>query len=160
MSSGAIAPSTWAAFAANAPDLAAEALALLHQRSGDGVGGFLATVRGDLPPRIHPVTVGVVDGGLFTFILPSPKRTDLEEDGRFALHAHQDPNAPGELALRGRAIVVTDPARRAAVAAVWPFTADETYELFELRLQTVVVGRRPSADDWPPRYETWSAARA
>ena len=61
------------------------------------------TVRGAELPRVHPINVGVVDGGLYAFLLPSPKRTDLERDGRFALHTHQDPAAPDEFSIRGRA---------------------------------------------------------
>lgn len=147
----------WAAFAAAAPDLAAHARSLLRRGGRDE--GLLATVRGDLAPRIHPVSVAILDGDLLVFVLPSAKRTDLEQDGRFALHAHQDPDVPGELSLRGRAIPVTDPARRAAAAAAWPFEVDETFALFALRLEAVVVGRRESAAEWPPRYETWSASR-
>ena len=149
-------PLTWAAFAAAAPDLAAEGRKLLRRGGGDS--GFLATIRGEAPPRIHPVTVGVVDGRLYVFVLPSAKLTDLEADGRFALHAHQAAEAPGEFSSRGRAVAIEDDATRWAVAAAWPFEADETYRLFELRLETAVVGRRPTADDWPPRYETWSAS--
>ena len=151
-------PAAWADFEANAPDLAAEAGALLHH--GGGVGGFLSTVRGDAPPRIHPVSVAIVAGGLYVFVLASAKRTDLELDGRFALHAHLDPGVPRELSLRGRARRVDDEAVRAAAIAVWPFEVDDSYTLFELRLERVIVGRRPSADDWPPTYTTWSAARA
>ena len=146
---------TWATFEADAPQLAAEGRSLLRRGGGDG--GLLATVRGEAPPRIHPVSVGIVDGGLYVFVLPSAKRTDLELDGRFALHAHQDPAAPGEFAVRGRAVLVEEDAARAAAAAVWPFDVDDTYSLFELRLEAAVLGRRPTADDWPPRYETWSA---
>jgi hypothetical protein len=145
----------WAAFAAAAPDLAAEGRTLLRRGGGDS--GFLATVRGDAPPRIHPVTVGIVDGRLHVFVLKSAKLVDLEQDGRFALHAHQDAESPGEFSIRGRAVVVDDDATRAAVAEAWPFEVDETYRLFELRLGAAVLGRRPTADDWPPRYETWSA---
>lgn len=146
----------WAAFEAAAPHLAAEGRNLLRRDGGDS--GLLATVRGDATPRIHPVTVGIVDGSLYVFVLPSPKLTDLETDGRFALHAHQDAAAPGEFSIRGRAMRVDAATRRAAAVAAWPFEADETYALFELRLEAAVVGRRPTAEDWPPRYEAWSAA--
>jgi len=145
----------WAAFAAAAPDLAAAGRILLRRGGGDE--GLLATVRGDAPPRIHPVAVGIVDGRLYVFVLPSAKLTDLEEDGRFALHAHQDPAAPSELSIRGRAVAVRDDAVRAAAAAAWPFEVDETYRLFELRLEHAVIGHRPTADDWPPVYSTWAA---
>jgi hypothetical protein len=57
--------------------------------------------------------------------------------------------------IRGRARRVDGPAREAAVRA-WSFAPDETYILFELLVESAVVGRR-AADEWPPRYETWAA---
>jgi hypothetical protein len=92
---------TWSDLEAAAPNLATEGRRLIYAR-GDGEA-LLATVRGDDLPRIHPVNVAVVDGRLYVFVIArSPKRGDLEADGRFALHTHQDPAAPSELALRGR----------------------------------------------------------
>ncbi len=146
---------SWADFAADAPDLAADGRQLLRRGGADEA--LLATVRGDGPPRIHPVSVGIVDGRLYVFVLPSAKLTDLEEDGRFALHSHQDPAAPSEFSVRGRAVVVKDAFVRAAVATTWPFEVDGTYRLFELRLEHAVIGLRPTADDWPPVYRSWSA---
>jgi len=129
---------------------------LLH-RGGEGQA-MLATVRGaDEPPRINPITVGIVGGRLHAFILRSPKLADLEQDGRFALHSHHDPAAPSEFALRGRARLVEDDAVRSAVAAEWPFEVDDTYRLFEFSIDSALVGERPTADDWPPRYTTWKS---
>ena len=144
---------SWAELEAAAPTLAADGRALL--RRGSGEEGLLATVRGDGLPRVNPVSVAIVDGRLLVFVLRSAKRTDLDLDGRFALHAHQDPDAPSEFSVRGRARRIEDPAIRAGAAAVWPFEADESYWLFELRIEAAVIGRRPTADDWPPLYETW-----
>jgi len=146
---------TWRQFAAAAPDLAAAGRALLY-REGHG-GALLATVRDGEPPRIHPISVGIVEDGLYAFILKSAKRVDLERDGRYALHAHLDPAAPNEFSVRGRAQVVDEPTR-SAVAAGWSFEADEGYELFEFRVESAVLGERPTADDWPPHYTTSRAA--
>ena len=105
---------------------------------------LLATVRGaESPPRIHPVTVGVVDGGLYVFLLDSAKRRDLEEDGRFALHAPQDKAAPDEFSVRGRARLVPPGELRERVASGWFFEVDDTYWLFELQIQTAILGERP-----------------
>jgi hypothetical protein len=142
----------WAAFATAAPDVAGAGRRAL-ERTGDG---FLATVRGDAPPRIHPVAVAVVDGGLYTFLLDSAKRRDLAEDGRYALHAHQDPADPVEFAIRGRARLVPAGPVRDRVAAGWSFDVDDTYWLFELRIEAAILGER-AADEWPPRYRRWSA---
>jgi hypothetical protein len=97
---------------------------------------------------------------LYVFVIGrSAKCRDLEEDGRYALHTHQDPAAPSELALRGRARRVDDEADRAGAAAVWPFEVDPTYVLFELSIDAAVLGVRNGPDEWPPRYSTWSRAR-
>jgi hypothetical protein len=146
----------WSSFEAAAPQLAAGGTRLLHAR-GDGEA-LLATVRAAELPRIHPVTVGIVSGRLYTFVIVgSAKLADLEQDGRYALHAHLDPAAPSEFSVRGRATIVRDDAVRAAVAATWPFTADEGYALFELGVEAALLGTRRSAEDWPPRYRRWSA---
>lgn len=147
---------TWAQFEAAAPALAATGRGLLYR--GDEGQAMLATVRGsDEPPRINPITVGIVGGRLHAFILRSPKLVDLEQDGRFALHSHHDPAAPSEFTLRGRAQLVEDHEVWSAVAAEWPFEVDETYRLFEFLIHSALVGDRPTADDWPPRYTTWKA---
>ena len=145
----------WDAFAASAPELAEAARALL--RRGDIDEGLLATVRGDALPRINPVYVGFIDGHLLTVALAaSAKLRDLREDGRFALHSHQDPAAPSELLLRGRGVDV-DGALRAAAAAAWPFAIDDGV-VFELRIEQVTLGERPDADAWPPVYRSWRAS--
>jgi dipeptidyl aminopeptidase/acylaminoacyl peptidase len=147
---------TWAEFEAADPRLAEVGRQLLY-RSGRG-GGLLATIReGDLP-RIHPISVAIVGGRLHAFILRSAKRQDLELDGRYALHAHQDPKAPSEFLIRGRARPVDDATRRSAVAAEWYFETDETYRLFEFSIESALLGARNSSDDWPPRYTAWTAA--
>lgn len=146
---------TWAEFEAAAPEVAAAGRRLVYGR-GDGEA-LLATVRAEDPPRIHPVNVGIIGGGLYTFVIArSAKRIDLESDGRYAMHTHVDPAAPSEFSIRGRATAVDAEDTRAAVAAHWPFTVDETYRLFELSVEAALLGDRSSPDEWPPRYSSWS----
>jgi len=147
--------SRWADFSSAAPDLAAAGASHLDRAEG---AALLATVRGDAPPRIHPVTVGIVDGGLYVFLLDSAKRRDLVEDGRYALHAHQDMAAPDEFSVQGRARLIEPGPERDRVANGWFFTVDDTYWLFELLVQSAILGER-RADEWPPRYRRWSATR-
>ncbi|HLA17334.1 MAG TPA: hypothetical protein VJZ72_10590 [Candidatus Limnocylindrales bacterium] len=143
---------TWAEFEAAAPDLAAHGRRLLYAH-GDGEA-LLATVRDDRPPRIHPINVGIIGSSLYAFLLPSAKRDDLERDGRYAVHAHQDPAAPDEFMVRGHARLVDDAATRQTVAEGWFFTVDDSFHLFELSMEAVVLGLR-GPDEWPPRYSTW-----
>jgi hypothetical protein len=145
---------TWTDFETDAPEMAADGHRLIYA-PGHGEA-LLATVRGDAPPRIHPITVGIVDGHLYAFLLASAKRIDLERDGRYALHAHQNPTAPDEFSVRGRARLVDDRGVRDAVAGGWDFDADESYHLFEFSIDSAILGKR-GPDDWPPRYTTWPA---
>jgi len=145
---------SWGEFEAADPARAAWGRKLLYR---DGVGDALfTTVAGDAPPRTHPVNLGIVDGRLLVFVQDhSAKMRDLVADGRYALHAHQDPTAPHEFLLRGRAVPVTDAGVRGAAIAVWPFTPGDGYGLFELRIEHALFGERASSDDWPPRYVSW-----
>lgn len=104
------------------------------------------------------MNVGIVGEGLYTFILASPKRVDLDRDGRFALHTHQDPAAPNEFMVRGRAQHIEPGPVRSAVADRWYFNVDETYALFELGLDSALLGARSGPDEWPPRYTSWRAS--
>ncbi len=145
---------SWGDLATAAPELAAAGAGHLDRANG---AALLATVRGEASaPRIHPVTVGIVDGGLFVFLLDSAKRRDLAEDGRYALHAHQDMASPDEFSVRGRARLIPAGELRDRVGGGWYFEVDETYWLFELRIQAAILGQR-AAGEWPPRYQRWSA---
>jgi hypothetical protein len=142
----------WSEFERESPGMASEG-----RRLFDGGDALLATVRGDDPPSLNPISVGFVDGRLYAFLLKSRKRADLLHDGRYALHSWQDPKAPDEFVIRGRVRQVTDPDERARVAKGWEFDADESYVLFEFLIETASLGQR-TADEWPPRYTRWPAA--
>jgi hypothetical protein len=147
---------SWGELATASPDFAAAGARHLDRGRG---AALLATVRGsDAAPRLHPVTVGIVDEELYVFLLDSAKRRDLEEDGRFALHAALVQDAPDEFSIRGRARLVPPGELRDRVADGWYFEVDDTYWLFELQLQTAILGER-AATEWPPRYRRWSAIR-
>ncbi len=147
---------TWSEFAAAAPEIASEGRRLID--ASDDLKVLLATVRGDDPPRIHPITMAIVDERLYAFIIArSPKKLDLELDGRYALHTHLDPAVPTEIALRGRARLVDAPDERQRVAVGWAFEVDDDYTLFEFSIEHALLGTRPTADDWPPVYSTWRA---
>ena len=123
---------TWSQFASAEPELAASGRSLLNQF---GVGlAFLATVRSDGAPRLHPVCPVLSNDRLFVLITAaSPKRRDLERDGRYALQTFPQPK-PGsdEFYLAGRARLVGDAATRAAVLRDARHMADPSEILFEL----------------------------
>jgi dipeptidyl aminopeptidase/acylaminoacyl peptidase len=147
----------WDEFAAATPDLAAKGRRLI-ERTGTGEA-LLATVRGDAPPRIHPINVAIVDGRLLAFlIVGSAKLADLAADGRYALHAHQDPAEPHEFLLRGRAREVLEPAARAAAGAACSFEVDDGYRLFEFPIDHAVYGERADPNAWPPIYTSWRSS--
>ena len=47
---------------------------------------------------------------------------------------------------------------RCADARDWFFEVDDTYWLFELTVQSAILGER-GANEWPPRYKRWSAGQ-
>ena len=96
--------------------------------------------------------------GCLTFVIVgSAKAGDLGADGRYALHAHQDPAVPHEFLVRGHASEVRDAGLRSAAASDWSFEVDDGYTLYELSIDHAVFGERASADDWPPVYTSWRA---
>jgi hypothetical protein len=97
---------TWAEFESAAPEIAAAGKTLLYQF---GVGlAYLATLRKDGAPRLHPVCPTVVGGRLYALIGPSHKRADLRRDGRYALHTFPCPKVDDEFLLMGRARFIED----------------------------------------------------
>lgn len=129
---------TWNDFAASAPELARAGRTLITQFQ---VGlAFLATVRNDGAPRLHPVCPVFSEGHLFVLIVPaSPKCHDLLRDGRYALQSFPQPKAGSEeLYVTGKASVVDDPGRRAAVLRDARHMAHESETTFELWIDRVM----------------------
>src|SRR2546425_341663 len=107
---------TWAEFAAAEPELADAGRSQLYQF---GVGlAFLATVRRDGAPRLHPVCPVLSGDHLFVLITPtSPKQHDLRRDGRYALQTFPQPKAGSdEFYVAGQALLVEDSAAGRAEA--------------------------------------------
>ncbi|MGH9024932.1 MAG: pyridoxamine 5'-phosphate oxidase family protein [Acidimicrobiia bacterium] len=121
---------TWGAFAAAEPELAAFVAERLR-----AAPCYLATVRASGAPRVHPVTPIFTADGLYLFMEPtSPKGADLREHGWFALHNGVPDNAGtgGEASVSGTGHPVDDDVRATVVAAASYGPADR-YVLFELR---------------------------
>lgn len=79
---------------------------------------WLATVRSDGGPRVHPVSPKLAEGQLVVYMYPSsPKAHDLRRDPRFCLHAtvENDAGGGGEFSVTGTASVIEDAPMRAAI---------------------------------------------
>lgn len=151
---------TWASFAAGSPSMAVDGERLLRP-TGDGIA-FLATVRKDGGPRVHPVMPVVAGSGLYVFVVNiSHKYRDLLRDPRFALHTAPSAEGGEEFYLTGVAIPVDDGAIRADVtAASGGRLGHSDFEaLFELRLDHALHtswANWGTAQAWPT-YAKWAA---
>lgn len=149
---------SWDDMATADPELAVAARELL---SVPGVGfGYLATVRRDGAPRIHPINVVWAGGRLEAFIVPSPKLDDLRRDCRFALHSTGSEDVDDELEIGGHAREIKDAACRAEAIAACPFRPGDDHALVELDLDRVLWGHYEPRGVFPPRYRIWRAAKA
>jgi hypothetical protein len=113
------------------PELAAYGAARLLESEV----AYLATVRKDGSPRVHPVTPIIGQGRLFVFMEPtSPKGHDLRRDGRYAMHCQVENSegGKGEFFLSGRARAVHDEATRALAVEAASYEVAAHYILFEL----------------------------
>src|SRR2546426_5763014 len=128
---------SWSEFAAAQPRLAAGIRELVHQY-GPGLG-YLATVRSDGGPRVHPVSPVITDDGLFCFLLDSPKRHDLERDGRYALHSYPPEDTDDEAYVSGRARRVTDQATVTSLAGAMRAEPDVNWRLYEFTVDVAMV---------------------
>ena len=148
----------WGDFAGEAPGLAEAGRALIYQT--EIPLGYLASIRKDGGPRVHPVCPVIVHDGLYVFIgNQSPKVHDLHRDGRFALHSYPVPDGDDEFYVSGRSRYVADHELRDVVYEAFTATGASTSNdtLFELWLERALhasYGRPPS---WPPAYTRWSS---
>jgi hypothetical protein len=114
-------------------------------------------VRPDGGPRLHPIVMLIADGGLFAFLVPSPKRDDLERDARYAMHAMPPEETDDEFYLTGRARRIDDAERRQTIVASSNKVLDE-WLLFEFDIEHILHAVYRHRGDWPPRYTRWRAA--
>ena len=150
---------SWAEFETGQPGLAAAGRTLVYQF---GVGlAFLATVRRDGGPRVHPMCPIIDGGGLFAFIVPGPKQADLRRDGRYALHSFPCPDNEDAFYCTGRAAVVDDPEIRQVLAGVFVTERADMpvpgldHQLFRFGIQTCLLTRTTGHGDFAPQHTTW-----
>jgi hypothetical protein len=120
---------TWAQLSREAPGIAA-AGRLLWERHGLM---YLATVRGDGSPRVHPVTPVLAGSGVFVAVAgSSPKWRDLHAEPRCVLHCLPGPR-DDEVLMRCRAREVPEAVERVRGAATHTIHDDD--RLFELDIE-------------------------
>ena len=129
---------SWREFAEARPDMAAVFKGLLSIPIT-----YLATVRKDGSPRVHPVCPIFADGRMFVAMNEtSPKRFDLSPEGRYAMHAlggePRDGRGDDEFYVTGRAWkvggdevrqMIKDAAGHTVHAADWLFEFDIEYAM-------------------------------
>jgi hypothetical protein len=116
---------------------------------------YLATIRTDGSPRVHPVTPIVGQGHLFLFMEPtSPKGHDLRRDGRYALHCSvsSSSGASGEFFISGHGRLIDDAATRRLAAELATYTPADRYLLYELDVEsascTIYTDGQPVRQHW------------
>lgn len=118
---------------------------------------YLATIRKDGSPRVHPVTPIIGAGHLFLFMEPtSPKGFDLRRDPRYAMHAgvEDDSGGGGEFFITGDATLIEDPAVRAIAIEAASYAPAERYILFELAIAGAFSNVFTA--EGPPIRQRWS----
>ena len=154
---------SWNQFTQREPALAAAGHAQLYQHN---LGlGFLATVRKDGGPRVHPVCPVISAAGLHVLILPGPKLGDLRRDGRYSLHSEMvaPPREDDGFAISGRAVEISDQGTwevvRAQVIAdfgqLWPDYDKLT--LFELTAASCLLTLTQPDGPFPKGPTVWKA---
>lgn len=154
---------TWTEFEQRQPALAQAGHAQFYQHN---LGlGFLATVRRDGGPRVHPVCPIISTAGLHVLILPGPKRADLRRDARYSLHSEMvpPPDQDDGFAVSGHAREETDRdtwdiVRDKVIAdfgELWPDY--DTLTLFELSVESCLLTLTSPTEHFPKGPTIWKA---
>jgi hypothetical protein len=155
---------TWGEFHQSQPGMAEAGRALFYQF---GVGlAFLATVRSDGGPRVHPMCPLIHEGGMYAFIVPGPKQADLHRDGRYSLHSFPCEDNEDAFYCTGRVRAVNDPAIRQELAEL--FVAERSSpealapgqgdHLFSFGLHSCLLTRTTGHGDPSPQHTVWHRA--
>jgi hypothetical protein len=152
---------TWKDLVEQRPDLALAGQELLYQF---GVGlAFLATTSREGRPRVHPMCPLIAEGGLYAFIIPSPKQADLCRDGLYSMHSFPRPDDEDAFYISGRATLVPDGALRRVLSD--QFVAErsqfhvpppaEADALFGFEFDRCLVTRTTGHGDPEPSHTVW-----
>jgi hypothetical protein len=141
---------SWAAFAQQAPELAAFGKA----RFQSGVA-YLGTLRADGSPRVHPVTP-IIGEQLFLFMEPtSPKGKDLQRDPRYSLHCSVEDSSGGggEFYVGGRATLSDDPLIREQAVRASSYAPRDYYIVFVFSVEFAFMNTYVDGKTNPRRWQ-------
>lgn len=125
---------SWQAFADGNKEMAAFGFERFANRVA-----YLATIRKDGAPRVHPMTPFIGEGHLFFYTdIGSAFWRDLQRDSRYALHSsvENDQGGGGEFFVSGYAKLTEDPQLKAIAEKYVPYSLEENYVLFELSIES------------------------
>ena len=144
------------------PELARIGKKLLFPTRSQIEMAFLATLRKDGAPRLHPVSLVYHHACLYVLIPPpSPKCSDLKRDGRYALQAYPPQNNMKyeEFYAARRAEWIQDATIRQALIADIKIRIEVSEVLFELYLERAMYTKleNPNTSDEYPLHRKWCA---
>lgn len=153
----------WTEFELEEPALAAMGRRQLYQWD---IGlGFLATVRPDGGPRVHPVCPVISEEGMHIVVIAGPKRADLRRDPRYALHSETcpPPRHDDGFFVTGHAVEIADGAAkerfgrrlRAERKVDIPWPTFEEDALFELTVERCLLMLTEPSSDFPAGPTVW-----
>ncbi len=152
----------WADFALVAPDVAAAGRRLFAPGEEAPIG-FLATAGRTAASDVHlaPVCPIFAGRGIYLSVATeSPKRRDLDIDGRYALHAFLGASDE-EFRITGHAILVDDLAERARVQQAIEFgTYDPEHPVYRLMVDRALWGywEHAGQPNTKPVRRTWRSS--
>ncbi|HZU73683.1 MAG TPA: hypothetical protein VE990_13015 [Acidimicrobiales bacterium] len=153
----------WSELTEQRPDLEAMARSMFYEH---GLGlGFLATVRADGGPRVHPICP-ILAGNLYAFIVPGPKLGDLRRDPRYALHSETfpPPRHDDGAYLTGTVEELDDPSLRERLTAQilaerqlsQPWPGFDREPMLELHVDRLLITLTQARDGLPAGHTVWT----
>lgn len=143
---------TWGDLQSASPDIAE-----FGRQRLDGKLAYLATVRSDGNPRVHPVTAFLSETRCFIFAEPdSSKVRDFSINPQFHIHCAMSDSsgASGEFQMSGTVVVAESDASRVEAEENCPFRPSARSILYELTLTEAVAtsyrGGLPDRRRWKP----------
>ena len=146
----------WIDFEISEPLMSKNGAALINQY---GIGlGFIATVRKEGGPRVHPCCPIIHDGGIYVFIMgSSPKRFDLDRDRRFALHSNPCADSDDEFYISGYTELIEDQDQRSRLSSIAKHDVHSSEILYKLKIERALhtTWKNPRQPNTEPVYSKW-----